>query len=77
MITRSQLQKFINLFTVFSSHFTVFVVINLALWIVWRLVYNVSFDFQSGLAKFTMIWLGILVIHLLITWYNFRNKKNN
>lgn len=74
MITKNQIQKLVKLFTVFTTHLTIFIFMNLILWGVW-LIYR-PFSFYSWPFYVSAVWLTILVIHLLVTYNFFRTNEN-
>jgi lysylphosphatidylglycerol synthetase-like protein (DUF2156 family) len=72
MITKNQIQKLVKLFTTFSAHLSIFLIVNAVLWAVWLLILNRPFDFTSWPLYVSSSWLAILVIHFLVTYYKFR-----
>lgn len=74
METKTQLQKLIRLFTSFSAHFTIFVVVNTALWVIW--LSNQPFQFYSWPVYVSTIWLALLAIHCVVAYEIFSLKKN-
>lgn len=77
MLTKNQARKLVKLFTTFNTHLSIFILVNAVLWGAWLFVLNRTFDFKSWPLYFSVGWLIILAVHLLVTYTEFRIKKNN
>jgi lysylphosphatidylglycerol synthetase-like protein (DUF2156 family) len=77
MITKSQIQKLVKLFTTFSTHLSIFLIANAILWAAWVFLFKRSFDFKSWPLYFSAIWLAVLIVHFLFAYYKFRVRKDD
>jgi hypothetical protein len=74
MVTKNQIQKLVKLFTTFTTHLTIYISINVILWLFW--LFYKPFSFYVWPFYVSSIWFTLLVIHLLVTYNVIRiNEK--
>jgi len=74
MDSKKQIQKLVKLFTTFSTHLSVFIIVNAVFWIIW--LSGHPFDFYSWPVYLSASWLVILGVHCIVTYEIFSTKKN-
>jgi hypothetical protein len=74
METKNHLRKLLKLFFNFEVHFTLFIIVNSVLWMIFLFSNKAGFDTLP--LYISISWLAVLVIHWLIAYEKLRiNKK--